>query len=168
MASNQAPFVFFATLIVLMLTIVITIVSRMLIFEKAGRSNVSAFIPFLNFYVMLRLAGMRKGWTLLYFMTLVNLYLGFKTLRPFLLPDVIYTDHLNFFSFFFPFLHPGKINLLFVVYWIFNWIYLYIYIRLHVRLAGKFHKSTLFGWGMALLEPVFYPVLAFGKAEYKE
>jgi hypothetical protein len=168
MGSNQAPFIFFFTLALLMITIVITIISRMIIFEKAGRSNVSAFIPFLNLYVMLRLAGMKKIWTLLYFITLINLYLTFKTLQPFLLPDVTYNDHMNFFSFFYPFTHPHKMNALFMVYWLFNGLYLVIYIRMHLKLALKFGKSILFGWGMALLEPIFYPLLAFGNAVFTE
>ncbi|MFI5149616.1 MAG: DUF5684 domain-containing protein [Bacteroidia bacterium] len=160
--------IFFVTLMMLMILIVTTIISRMMIFEKAGRSNVSAFIPFLNMYVMLRITGMKKGWTFLYFITLFNLYLTFKTLRPFLLPDIIYTDHLNFFSLFYPFLHPSKMNLLFALYWMLNGVYLGIYIRLHVKLAARFKKSVLFGLGLAFLEPVFYPLLAFGKGTFNK
>ena len=136
----------------------------MMIFEKAGRSNVSAFVPILNFYVLLRIAGMKKIWTIFYIMTLLNGYLILKSLMPLLMPDEVVHDRLNMLVF----LHPHSFNTLFFTYWIFNTAHLLIYIRLHLRLAARFGKSALFGWGLALLEPVFYPILAFGKSEMKK
>ncbi|HEV7232245.1 MAG TPA: hypothetical protein VGO45_12990, partial [Bacteroidia bacterium] len=73
--ETQAPVSFFMTMMFLVLLIVITVICRMMIFEKAGRSNVSAFIPFLNFYVMLQIVGMKRINTLLYFITLLNIYI---------------------------------------------------------------------------------------------
>jgi len=166
MDTVQAPASFFITLIAIVLSTALVVISRMLLFEKAGRSNVSAFIPFLNLYVMLGLAGMKRIWTLLYFVTLINIYLTLKAMMPLLMPDEVGPDRLNLISFFIPFLHPRSINGLFIGYWILNGSYLLLYIRMHIRLAAKFGKSRLFGWGMALLEPVFYPILAFGKAEW--
>ena len=43
---------------------------------------------------------------------------------------------------------------------------LVIQIRLHLRLAKNFGKGAGFGVGMAFLSAIFYPVLAFGKAQY--
>jgi len=34
------------------------------------------------------------------------------------------------------------------------------------KLARSFGKGTGFGWGLLLLAPVFYMILAFGDAEY--
>ncbi len=147
---------------------VLTLISRMKIFEKAGRSAVTAVIPFLSFYVMLRLAGMKRIWTLLYFVTLLNIFLTIKALMPLLLPDEVVQDRFTLISFLYPFAHPHFINALFLVYWLFNGTFLFIYIRLHLILAGKFGRSKSFGLGMALLEPVFYPVLAFGKSEFRD
>jgi hypothetical protein len=168
MESFQAPVSFFLTMIFIVISAVLTIISRMKIFEKAGRSAVSGVIPFLSFYVMLRLTGMRKIWTWLYFITLLNIFLTIKALMPLLLPDEVVQDRFSLISFLYPFIHPQSINALFLVYWLINGTYLFIYIKVHVRLAAKFGKSAFFGWGMALLEPFFYPVLAFGKDEFKQ
>jgi len=168
MDNVQAPASFFITLFLIVISTAVVVISRMMLFEKTGRSNVSAFIPFLNFYVMLRLAGMKKAWTFFYVITLLNIYLTLKSMAPLLMPDEINPSRLNLISFLYPFIHPRSINALFLIYWITNGFYLMLYVRLHVRLAAQFGKSVLFGWGMALLEPVFYPVLAFGEAEWKK
>ncbi len=36
----------------------------------------------------------------------------------------------------------------------------------NIELAKKFGKDTLYGIGLAFLAPVFYPMLAFGNAQY--
>ena len=41
-----------------------------------------------------------------------------------------------------------------------------IQVRLHLRLAKGFGKGAGFGVGMAFLSAIFYPILAFGKAQY--
>jgi hypothetical protein len=38
---------------------------------------------------------------------------------------------------------------------------------LTVNLAAKFGKGNAFGVGLALLGPIFYPVLGFGNARYQ-
>ena len=43
---------------------------------------------------------------------------------------------------------------------------LVIQVRLHLRLAKGFGKGAGFGVGMAFLSAIFYPILAFGKAQY--
>jgi hypothetical protein len=166
--ESQAPLSFFLTLIFLVLSIVLTIISRMMIFEKAGRSNVSAFIPFLNFYVMLQITGMKRISTFLYAMTLLNIYLSIQSLMPLLMPDEVAVSRFSLLAFIMPFFHAHAINALFVIYWLFNTLYLIVYTRMHIRLAALFGKPTGFGLGMAFLEPVFYPVLAFGKASLKK
>ena len=40
-------------------------------------------------------------------------------------------------------------------------------ILLAIAIAEKFGKGTGFGLGMAFLPPIFYPMLAFGDAEYR-
>jgi hypothetical protein len=150
-----------------MVAVVITIISRMVIFEKAGRSNVSAFIPFLNYYVLLRIVGMKKIGTLFYAMTLLNLYLSIRFLAPLLMPDEVMVNPFVRVLIL-PFFHPAHMGTLFITYWMLNAIYLGIHLRLHLRLAKLFGKSAGFGWGLAFLEPVFYPLLAFGRAEIKK
>ena len=117
---------------------------------------------------MLRMAGMKKIWTLFYALTLFNIFLTLKALMPVLMPDEVVQDRLNLISFIRPFLHPQAMNIWFILYWIVNGVYLYLYGKMHVRIAAHFNKSTAFGWGLALLEPVFYPILAFGKATYQK
>ena len=41
-----------------------------------------------------------------------------------------------------------------------------IAIMLGIAVAAKFGKGAGYGLGLALLAPVFYPMLGFGKAEY--
>jgi hypothetical protein len=166
--ESQVPLSFFLTLFFLVISIVLTVISRMMIFEKTGRSNVSAFIPFLNFYVMLQITGMKRISTFLYVMTLLNIYLSIQSLMPLLMPDDIAISRFSLFAFMLPFFHPHAINSLFIVYWLFNTLYLSVYTRMHIRLAALFGKSVAFGWGLAFLEPVFYPILAFGKARIKK
>jgi hypothetical protein len=161
----QAPWSFFITMIFIVLSTALVVISRMVIFEKAGRSNVSAFIPFLNFYVMLRMAGMKKVWTFFYIITLFNIFLTLKSMMPLLMPDEVVQSRMSLTSFLIPFLHPRMINTWFVVYWVVNAWYFFLYVKMHVKIAARFHKPTIFGIGMAFLEPVFYPILAFGKAE---
>jgi hypothetical protein len=160
--ESQAPFSFFMTMMFLVLLIVITVICRMMIFEKAGRSNVSAFIPFLNFYVMLQIVGMKRICTFLYFITLLNIFVSIRSLMPLLMPDEVWTS-----TFSIPYIHPKSKYLLPVLYACLNAVYLFVYIRLHLSLAERFGKSRLFGLAMAFLEPVFYPILAFGKASFR-
>ena len=40
-------------------------------------------------------------------------------------------------------------------------------ILLAIAIAEKFGKGTGFGLGMAFLPPIFYPMLAFGDAQYR-
>ena len=35
------------------------------------------------------------------------------------------------------------------------------------KLAKKFNKGIMFGFGLLLLPIIFYPILGFGKSEYK-
>jgi hypothetical protein len=42
-----------------------------------------------------------------------------------------------------------------------------IVFKLYRRLAGAFGKSTGFAAGLTFLTPVFFPILAFGKAQYR-
>ena len=41
------------------------------------------------------------------------------------------------------------------------------YIMVNVKLARAFGKGAGFGWGLALLPVIFYPVLGFGDAAYQ-
>jgi hypothetical protein len=42
-----------------------------------------------------------------------------------------------------------------------------ILIMLCIEIAQRFGKSSGFGVGMALLSPIFWPILGFGDAQYK-
>lgn len=35
-----------------------------------------------------------------------------------------------------------------------------------IEIAERFGRGALFGFGLALLAPIFYPILGFGEAEY--
>ena len=51
--------------------------------------------------------------------------------------------------------------------WIFiMWLVIPVFIA-YVDLAHRFGKSTGFGVGLVLLSPIFFPILAFGDAQYE-
>jgi Family of unknown function (DUF5684) len=41
-----------------------------------------------------------------------------------------------------------------------------ILIIVSIDIAERFGHGTVFGFGLALLAPIFYPILGFGEAEY--
>ncbi len=43
---------------------------------------------------------------------------------------------------------------------------LYVSIKFCIDLADSFHKSTGFGWGLYLLQPIFICILGFGSGTY--
>lgn len=64
---------------------------------------------------------------------------------------------------------------LFKIVWGNGWMFLlamipfvnFVIVIMHsFKLARSFGKGTGFGWGLLLLAPVFYMILAFGDAEY--
>jgi hypothetical protein len=44
---------------------------------------------------------------------------------------------------------------------------IFIYFVVHIALARRFGEGTMFGFGLALVGIVFFPLLAFGKYEYR-
>lgn len=45
---------------------------------------------------------------------------------------------------------------------------IYLIIEINIKLAHAFGQSSGFGWGLALLSFIFYPVLAFGDYVYQD
>jgi hypothetical protein len=41
-------------------------------------------------------------------------------------------------------------------------------IMVNVEVARRFGRSEAFGLGLAILGPVFYPILGFGRAKYQD
>ena len=46
-------------------------------FKKAGKPGWGSIVPFLNIYMMLEIAGRPGWWLLLYFIPVVNIFIGF-------------------------------------------------------------------------------------------
>ena len=111
------------------------------IFKKANKKWYLAFIPVVNFIVLLNIAGYKWYYIFEYAITLfVGLFIYFK---------------------------HYKNMLLIVIMIIAAVLFVYYYVSLNVRVGKRFNKSKLFLLFMVI--PVIpYIVLAFDKSVYKE
>ena len=111
------------------------------IFKKANKKWYLAFIPVVNFIVLLNLAGYKWYYIFEYAITLfVGLFIYFKHYKDMLLLIVIIVAAV---------------------------LFVYYYISLNIRLGKRFNKEKLFLIFMVI--PVIpYIVLSFDKSEYKD
>ncbi len=108
----------FAVLALLALgTVILVVVAKWKIFEKAGQPGWAAIIPIYNKLIMLRIVGRPDWWIVLVFIPPVNLGVS---------------------------------------------------VLLNIDLAKVFDREEIFAIGLILLPFVFYPILAFGDASYRE
>lgn len=113
-------------------------------FSKAGRPGWAAIIPVYNLIVWLDVAGKAWWWIFIVLAPLIFIFLGVfmgVALGSFIVVLVCYLLGL-----------VGSLILSIV---------------LSIAYAQNFGKGIGFGIGLALLTPVFYPLLGFGDAEYQ-
>ena len=116
--------------------LVVSIVSNWCVFTKAGEPGWKIFIPVYGNYISYRIAGVSR-----YFW--ISLLLSFA---------VGLTDGPN-----------GQATLLSSL---FSLGASAVEVWMCINLARSFGKGIAFGLGLAFLPVVFYPILAFGPAEY--
>lgn len=111
--------------------LIIIVVSKYCIFEKAGKPGWAAFIPYYNTYVSYEMLNMQDLFVVFIIASLAGFFLSgiLATLAG------IVVFGLNIYE--------------------------------NINLAKAFGKSTGFMVGLVLVPIVFYPILAFGGAEYQ-
>ena len=139
-------------------------ISRWFLFKKMGMPGWKGIIPFYSDYVLFRtLWNVKAFWAYITGMIVFIVLYSFSMVVW--VTGVIYLSttgmepNAGILIPFFVFL--GVIVVAFMVY---EFI---IVFKLYRRLAGAFGKSTGFAAGLTFLTPVFFPILAFGKAQYR-
>ena len=135
----MATFMVGTSVMLLVLTVamlVVSIVSNWCVFTKAGEPGWKIFIPIYGNYVSYRIAGVSRYFWISLALTFVAGLLDGPNGESTLLSSV--------FS-----LGASTVE-----------------IWMSLNLARSFGKGTGFGLGLAFLPIVFYPILAFGPAEY--
>lgn len=139
------------------------LVSYWHIFKKLGMPGWKGIIPYYSEYMLFQTLWTTKPFWILVIAS--GIYLAFSVLIAILLPLLFFVNHsagnteqntaiFVIFSVIF-----GLLTLAFII------LALVIDFKLHVRLARAFGKSVGFAVGLTLLSFVFYPILAFGKAQ---
>ena len=111
------------------------------IFRKAKKQWYLAFIPVVNFIVLLNIAGLKWYYIFEYALSLfIGLFIYFKHFKDMSLIVVMFATLIAF---------------------------IYYYINLNIRLGKKFNKGKLFLVFM-IIPVIPYIILAFDKSEYKD
>lgn len=118
----------------------IIVVSLWKIFNKAGRTGLYAFIPLVSPFQWAKISGQGTIFALLY-----ALLVTFGTAQA--------TSEQNAQS-----TTSGYVGLIVFV----------MYVIVQFGLARRFRRGTAFALGLVFLPYVFYPILAFGDAPYRQ
>ena len=119
---------------------IILIVGLWKVFEKAGEEGWKALIPFYNFYILFKIAGVPSYFWMMLICT------GLAAVCYFL----------------------G--NIIFITYplgWIFTAVASLILFAMWSALSNAFGHSTGFALGLWLLNPIFILILGFGSSDYR-
>ena len=133
------------SLILCLLLLPVGLVSSWRIFQKAGLPGWKAVVPFYNGILMFRIADLPAWQAVVAMASGAIMQLVNFALRQ--LPTSLLQMAISMVT--------G--GLIFGLYLVFSY-----------SLAGKFGKSTGFAIGLILLPFIFYPILAFGDAEYDD
>lgn len=139
-------------------------ISRWFLFKKMGMPGWKGIIPFYSDYVLFRtLWNVKAFWAYiigvivfvgLYGVGLIAIIVSSMYLSMMLKEPTIENMILIFVV----------LAIVLVVFVVYEFI---IVFKLYRRLANAFGKSTGFAVGLTFLAPVFLPILAFGKAQYR-
>ena len=139
-------------------------VSRWHIFKKMGMPGWKGIIPYYGDYMLFKTVWTTKAfWAMIigagvYFV----LYLSSIIIIP--VTVAMAARNASSSTAFLPMVVWGVVEaVLMLAFLVFVFV---IQVRLHLRLAKGFGKGAGFGVGMAFLSAIFYPILAFGKAQY--
>ena len=139
-------------------------ISRWHIFKKMGMPGWKGIIPYYGDYMLFKTV-----WTTKAFWAMIigaGVYLVLYLSSIFIIPVTVALAARNASSStaFLPMVVWGIVQAVLML--AFLVFVLVIQVRLHLRLAKGFGKGAGFGVGMAFLSAIFYPILAFGKAQY--
>ena len=136
-----------SNLIICCLVCVFLIVCMWIIFKKAGRKWRESIIPYWNTYVTYKIAWKpARFWFLLI---------------PWIAEAIIlWIWNMLWIGW------SQIINILCMLCWLVALVWLVLFIIMLCKLSKKFWKSWWFALGLIFLAPIFFWILAFGKAQY--
>ena len=144
---------------------ILAIIALWKVFEKAGEPGWAAIIPFYNSYVLCKIAG-KKNWFIYMLISSIVLVISAITM----ITAFAIIVGLSLFS---GSDNSDGSNVAVVVLIISMILAIISYIVaivanfiVCINLAKRFGKSTAFGVGLVFLGYIFYPILAFGNAQY--
>ena len=155
---------YFLIILLSLASTALIMVSRWHIFKKMGMPGWKGIIPYYGDYMLFKTVWSTKAFWAMIIGTAV--YFVLYMMSAFMLPVFSVLAARN---------SPGSTQVMAVAVWgilaavlviAFLVFILVIQIRLNIRLAKAFGKGAGFGLGLAFLSMIFYPVLAFGKAQY--
>ena len=135
---------------------IVTMVATWRVFSKAGYSGWYCLIPVYDVVVFLRVAKRSPLWVFLTLLPLINLVFCQGVDYNSLWDSMSYSSFSSYISFMY-YLSLAT-----------NCIALIVPLIGGIGIAKAFGKNTAFGIGLFLLPFIFYPILAFGNAEYTD
>lgn len=142
------------TILVILMLICLVISGWWMLLEKSGDSGWKSLIPVYNFWTLMKVAGHDL------LMRSVTMFLALYYVLPLSLSDtgVIY-EQIGYQTF-------NWINLVLPL--TFGLILLLIFYYTCYLMSRRFDKSGWYATGLFLLPFIFWPMLGFGDAQYKE
>ena len=131
--------------------LILVIVALWQIFVKAGKPGWYGIIPYYNTYELAKLAFKDKKW---HWITLAAVVV--MTMSSWI--STMFAASAQ---------SASSVSVLMGTHSIISFAVLAIMTWFNINLARAFGKETAFGVGLAFLPVIFYPILAFGSAEYK-
>lgn len=129
---------------------IVTLVAMWRVFSKAGYSGWYTLVPVYNTVIFLRVAK-RSPW------------LVFLTLVPYI--SLVFSRGVDYSSLWYS---TSYISFMYYLLYVIDCISLIVPLIGGIGIAKAFGKNTVFGIGLFLLPFIFYPILAFGNAEYTD
>ncbi|MGI6324382.1 MAG: DUF5684 domain-containing protein [Bacilli bacterium] len=133
-----------AIITLLIVNILIIMISRWFIFQKARRNQLFAIIPFYSDIVEFEIIGLPIWYTVLYIYFILSWFIYWL----------------------FPSFVEANIDIFYILSF-FDYVVLVYYVFIRPGLLARvFGKPVLFEIGMVALPFIFYPILAFDKSKY--
>lgn len=129
---------------------IVTLVAMWRVFSKAGYSGWYTLVPVYNTVIFLRVAKR-------------SLWLVFLTLVPYI--SLVFSRGVDYSSLWYS---TSYISFMYYLLYVMDCISLIVPLIGGIGIAKAFGKNTVFGIGLFLLPFIFYPILAFGNAEYTD
>lgn len=147
--------------IIIAIIVVASLAGLWMVFEKAGERGWKAIIPFYNYYILFRIGGHSGWWVLVLILPVLPSVIGALTDVASAQGAVPATGDPNLaaLGFF------GALAFI-LTFLVFNIIIVVQGVLLY-DVARSFGKGLGFAIGLSVLPFIFWPILGFGKSEYR-